>query len=163
MPIGLAGKRASCRVLHNDGCFVPGPWLISAVLMGSLASASEVMPPRLYDVTTETGMPHLEENLRYTITREKRCLGHQELSSAFPILSHAALKGCKLGHESRQDDSVSYLLVCDGGHGTTGSATWQIGERRIKGTLKVKLGGKNMSFYQRVTATPLGECVSEVK
>lgn len=49
------------------------------------AGASESMPPRVYEVTTETGMPHLEENLRYATTREKRCLSHQELSSAFPI------------------------------------------------------------------------------
>ena len=25
------------------------------------------VPPQLYEVTTETGMPHLEENLRYTV------------------------------------------------------------------------------------------------
>ena len=137
--------------------------LFAAVLMGSLASASEVMPPRLYEVTTETAMPHLEENLRYTNTREKRCLAHQELPSAFPILSHAALKGCKLEHESRQDDSVSYLLVCESGYGTTGSATWRVGEHQIRGTLKVKLGGKNMTFYQRVTARPLGDCASEAR
>ncbi len=137
--------------------------LISVMLMGSLASASEVLRRRQYDVTTETAMPHLEENLRYTITRERRCLGHQELSSAFPILSHPALDGCKLDHESRQDAAVSYRLICEGGHGTTGNARWQVGEQQIRGTLNVKLGGKNMSFYQRVTATPLGECVSEAK
>jgi len=137
--------------------------LISAVLLGSIAWATEVMPRRLYEVTTETVMPHLEENLRYTNTREQRCLTHQELPSAFPILSHAALKGCKLGHESRRDDSVSYLLVCEGGYGTTGSATWRVGEHQISGTLNVKLGGKNMTFYQRVTARPLGDCASQAR
>ena len=120
--------------------------------------ASETMPARLYEVITETGMPHLEENLRYAVTRENRCLAGEDLASAFPVLSHASLADCKLRHESRHGDVVSYLLVCDGGHGTTGSASWRVGERLMVGTLNVKLGGKNMTFFQRVTAKELGQC-----
>ncbi len=120
--------------------------------------ASETTPARLYEVITETGMPHLEENLRYATTRENRCLTDEELASAFPILKSASLADCKLRHESRHGDAVSYLLVCDGGHGTTGNASWRVGEQSIVGTLNVKLGGKNMTFFQRVTAKPLGQC-----
>jgi hypothetical protein len=120
--------------------------------------ASETTPARLYEVTTETGMPHLEENLRYAVTRENRCLAGADLASAFPILQSASLADCTLRHERRQGDAVTYLLVCDGGHGTTGSARWRVGETLIAGTLNVKLGGKNMTFFQRVTAKPLGPC-----
>jgi len=120
------------------------------------------MPARLYEVTTETGMPHLEENLRYTTTHEKVCLTHQVLAAAFPILDHPALRGCRLRNEVRLGDTLSYTLAytlaCEGGHGTTGEASWQIEAQRIRGTLNVKLGGKNMTFYQRVTALPLGNC-----
>jgi hypothetical protein len=120
--------------------------------------AAELMPPGLYNVTTETGMPHLEENLRYSTTHETRCLAHQELSAAFPILKHASFKSCRLDEERRSGDLISYLLICEGGQGTTGQAVWQLAEHRIMGTLQVKLGGKNMTFYQRVTATPVGPC-----
>ena len=135
---------------------------IPAVLACSLAWSSQLMPPRLYDVTTVTAMPHLEENLRYATTHEKRCLSQADLSSAsaFPVLSHAALKDCRLGEESRQEDGVSYVLICDGGHGTTGGAQWRIGEHQVTGTLSVKLGGKNFTFYQRVSAKLLGNCVA---
>jgi hypothetical protein len=122
--------------------------------------ASETMPARLYEVVTETGMPHLEENLRYAVTRENRCFAGDDLASAFPILKSASLADCKLRHESRHAGAVSYLLICDGGHGTTGSASWRVGEQLIVGTLSVKLGGKNMTFFQRVTAKPLGDCPS---
>ena len=44
---------------------------------------------------------------------------------------------------------------------TAGAAAWRIGEQRLRGTLTVKLGGKNMIFYQRVTAKPLGACAAE--
>ena len=52
--------------------------IVWALTAGSLAFASDVLPPRLYDVTTETAMPHLEENLRYAIVHEKRCLAQPD-------------------------------------------------------------------------------------
>jgi hypothetical protein len=116
------------------------------------------MPARLYEVITETGMPHLEENLRYAVTRENRCLTGEDLASVFPVLKSPSLADCKLQHERRHGDAVSYLLSCAGGHGTTGSANWRVGEQLIVGTLSVKLGGKNMTFFQRVTAKPLDQC-----
>jgi hypothetical protein len=121
-------------------------------------TAWETFPEQLYEVTTETGMPHLEENLRYTVTHERRCMAHRPLAEAFPVLSHPALQGCSLQNETRRADNVSYVLACSGGHGTTGEAIWQIDARRIRGTLNVKLGGKNMTFYQRITALPVGAC-----
>jgi hypothetical protein len=126
----------------------------------SPGQAAEVLPSRLYQVTTETGMPHLEENLRYATTRERRCLAHQDLATAFPVLHHVALADCRLDHEARQDETISYVLACEGGHGTTGEARWRLGPEMVEGLLQVKLGGKNMTFYQRVTATPLGDCPS---
>jgi hypothetical protein len=132
--------------------------LVSAFAAVSIP-ASDTTPARLYEVITETGMPHLEENLRYAVTRENRCLTDEELASAFPILKSASLADCKLRREGPRSGDASYLLVCDGGHGTTGSASWQVGERSIVGTLNVKLGGKNMTFFQRVTAKPLGQCL----
>ncbi len=131
--------------------------LITAFAAVSIPAA-ETWSARLYEVITETGMPHLEENLRYAVTRENRCLSGEDLASAFPILASASLADCKLQPESRQGDAVSYLLVCNGGHGTTGNASWHVGERLMVGTLNVKLGGKNMTFFQRVTARPLGQC-----
>jgi hypothetical protein len=127
------------------------------ITSGALASTS--LAPQLYHLTTETGMPHLEENLRYSITHETRCLGGAQLATAFPVLEHAALKGCHLEEAGARDDVLAYRLSCEGSHGTTGDATWAFKERRMVGTLNVKLGGKNMTFYQRITAVPVGECV----
>lgn len=105
-------------------------------------------------------MPHLEENLRYAVTRSEQCLAREDLGSAFLMLQHPSLAGCKLREESHRNDTIFYVLVCEGAHGTTGSAAWQIAEHVIRGTLNVKLGGKNMTFFQRVTGTLTGECRS---
>ena len=134
---------------------------LPALLACSIA-ASSALAPHFYDVTTVIAMPHLEENLRYATTHERRCLSRADLSSAaaFPVLRHVALSDCRLEAESREGDSLSYPLICEGGHGTTGSAVWRIGEHQLSGTLTVKLGGKNFTFYQRVTARLLGERAS---
>src|SRR4051794_1878007 len=142
-------------------CILIPSVLIPSVLIASSAGSAATPQPQLYAITTETSMPHLEENLRYATTREQRCLEQEELWIAFPVLQYAALKDCRLEQGSRQADAVSYTLVCEGGHGTTGRATWQLGPTQSTGTLSVKLGGKNMTFSQRVTATLLDACTSE--
>jgi hypothetical protein len=132
--------------------------LIPSVVIVSSAGVAETPSPQLYEVVTETTMPHLEENLRYATTHEQHCLDENELWTSFTILQYAALKDCRLAQESRQEDAVSYALICEGGHGTTGRATWRLGVMQSTGTLNVKLGGKNMTFSQRVTARALGAC-----
>jgi hypothetical protein len=133
-----------------------------SALVCSLALASDRVEPRLYDVVITTSMPNLDENLRYTTTREERCLGHEDLTTAFPVLRHPALQGCTLSNEKHdKDDTLHYELVCESGHGTTGIAAWQIRDRRISGVLTVKMGGKNLIFGQRIDGTPLGPCTSD--
>ena len=143
------------KAIITNGLYV----LLFSMLIRSSAGAGETMSPRLYEIITETAMPHLEENLRYATTREQRCLEQNGLLSAFSVLQSAALKDCRLDQESRQQDVVTYALVCEGGHGTTGHATWQLGPTQSIGTLNVKLGGKNMTLSQRVTARMLRACV----
>lgn len=113
---------------------------------------------RLYEVTTATSMPHLDESLRYATRTEARCIDIRDLSGEFWMLREVSLQDCRLHKASESADAAGYVLMCDGGHGTTGTATWQLGQGAIAGTLNVRLGGKNMTFYQRITAKPIGSC-----
>jgi hypothetical protein len=132
--------------------------LIPAFLLMLPVHASELFPTRLYDVIIETGMPHLEENLRYTTTHQRNCISPKDLATEFPILNHPTLAGCTLGGGARKGDTVRFGLSCDDRHGTTGTAVWHIDKQRIRGRLDVKLGGKNMTFSQTVTARVIGNC-----
>ena len=117
-------------------------------------------------LTAEISMPHLEDNLRYSITRETRCLTRAELLTIFPILQHPSLSGCSLHAGTEADtsteaeDALIYDLACHPDHGTTGQARWEARSSDLQGILRVRLGGKNMTFSQRVTAVPLGQCNS---
>ena len=115
----------------------------------------------LYRLTIETGMPHLEDNLRYATVAATRCLTQSDLATVFPILTHPALQDCALRMESESDDSLTYVLACTGSHGTTGTAHWERSAHQMRGTLNVRLGGKNMTFYQRITAIEAGKCPAQ--
>ena len=133
--------------------------VICAGLVGALScTARAADTPRLYQMTTETLMPHLEENLRYAVRKEQRCISTHDLSALFWMLGEVSLQDCTLVKSTEEADSALYLLKCNGGHGTTGDARWTLGPDFITGTLKVRLGGKNMTFYQRITARPIGHC-----
>jgi len=121
-------------------------------------AAGEAVAPGVYEITVETVMPHLEENLRYATTRERRCLRDASLASVFPILQHTSLDGCALGQATRDADTIRYLLVCENPQVATGVARLDTEASRIVGTLEVKMGGKNMTFTQRVEATRRAEC-----
>jgi len=125
---------------------------------GSVVLAADIGPLRLYEVTTATSMPHLDESLRYATRTEARCIDIRDLSGEFWMLREVSLQDCRLFKASESADAAGYVLICDGGHGTTGTATWQLGQGVIAGILNVRLGGKNMTFYQRITAKPIGSC-----
>jgi hypothetical protein len=103
-------------------------------------------------------MPHLEESLRYATTLERRCLRADDLSSVFPILRHPSLQGCKLGNERRRGDTLRYHLLCASRQVATGNARLDVGPGRLAGALEIKMGGKNMTFAQRIEAVRQGEC-----
>jgi hypothetical protein len=128
--------------------------LICTVTWGS----AEAVEPGAYEIIAQTVMPHLEESLRYAATRERRCLRGHELSSVFPILHHPSLEGCKLGNESRRGEAIRYLLACASPHVATGIARLDAGPGRVVGILEIKMGGKNMTFAQRIEAVRQGEC-----
>lgn len=136
---------------------VAGLWILSTAATAP-AQVSAGVPAQLYELTTEMGMPNLEENLRYTLRHTKECLTDRMLATVFPVLEHPALRGCSLQDELRDGTTVTYRLACEGGHGTRGEATWKFEKPMVRGVLHVTLGGKNMTFYQKVTAIPLGSC-----
>jgi hypothetical protein len=138
----------------------PSAWMMVALALTTAGWSSAPLAQqslRRYEVVTETDMPHLEENLRYAVRRERRCLDPHDLSRAFWMLGHVSLQDCRLIKAAEDASSAMYRLQCDGGHGTTGDARWQFESGHLTGTLRVRLGGKNMTFYQRITANAVSD------
>lgn len=117
-------------------------------------------PSGLYEITTETLMPHLEHNLRYADTRERRCVRGNAPDVFFSILEHQSFNGCKLG-DGNGRDPIYYPLVCRSSQGPTGTAQLKVAAERVSGVLQIQMGGKNMTFSQRIEAKRQGDCDSQ--
>ena len=126
--------------------------------LAAASGASDAPTRRMYRMSTHTGMPNLDENLRYAVVTEQRCLDPNDLSAAFWMLDDVSLRDCKLAKLSQAPSRASYALQCSGGHGTSGDALWEFTPQLLTGVMNVRLGGKNMTFYQRITARQVGDC-----
>jgi hypothetical protein len=127
-------------------------------LLGTSLSAEEAIRSGVYEIAGQVTMPHLEENLRYTATRERRCLPGDEPSAVFSVLRYESLAGCKLDARDQRADTIHFLLRCENPHAATGLARLDTRGDRIAGVLEVKMGGKNQRLIQRIEATRQGEC-----
>ena len=119
-----------------------------------------MLNPGTYELTVETLLPNLEENLRYATTQQRHCLGTQEATTLFPILRHPAFTGCVLSGDQTVEDRLEYSLECSNPEAATGVAHLSVSPTGISGVLDIKMGGKNMTLSQRITGPRLGACES---
>lgn len=127
-----------------------------SVPFGIVADSNSIQPGN-YAITSETVMPHLEE-MRRNKVHELRCLHKSDPGALFPILRQPAFAGCILAAETRENDQLIYKLLCETIYVATGSARLYIDGDHITGLLRVQMGGKNMTFTQRVVAQRQGPC-----
>jgi len=133
-----------------------------ALGLGASSAASTVsVEAGLYELTAQTVLPHLEESLRYATTRSRLCLGTQEASALFPLLRHEAFAGCSLVHESSSEGEAHFYLRCDNPQAATGAAHFALQSGGFQAVLYIKMGGKNMTLSQRLSAPRLGACTAQ--
>jgi Protein of unknown function (DUF3617) len=133
---------------------------VCSVLCASVFASPLVLNPGTYELTVETLLPHLEENLRYATTHQRHCLGTQEATTLFPILRHQAFAGCVLAGGQTVEDQLEYSLECSNREAATGVAHLSVSPTGVNGVLEIKMGGKNMTLSQRITGPRLGACES---
>ena len=134
---------------------------VCGVLCATVLASPLVLNPGTYELTVETLLPHLEENLRYATTRQRHCLGTGEATTLFPILSHPAFAGCVLAGGQTVEDRLEYSLECSNPEAATGVAHLTVSPTGVNGVLEVKMGGKNMTLSQRIAGPRLGACATE--
>ncbi|MEQ8234888.1 MAG: hypothetical protein RLW61_03110 [Gammaproteobacteria bacterium] len=141
-----ARLRAIAYGLVTGAALVTAPFTVCAV--------DAVYPPGQYELAWQTVMPHLDEMRRIT-DRETACLDGDP-QGLFPVLRQPALRGCRL----QPLDGGRWQLTCRSAAVASGSATLENTGAGISGDLAIKMGGKNMTFSQHVTATRRGSCTS---
>jgi hypothetical protein len=135
-------------------------FVLALVPLLSVATATTVpVPSGEYDLTIQTGLPHLEEALRYATTRTRECLHESDATRLFPLLLHRALTGCVLVPDA-EDQGMRFKLQCENPEAATGSAVFDVSAGHFSAVLELKMGGKNMTVWQRVSGGRIGSCSS---
>jgi hypothetical protein len=142
----------------SKGIFVAVGCVAAVGAVPSSLASTVSIEPGLYEVTAETLLPHLEENLRYATTRTRQCLGTQDAAALFPLLGHVAFAGCALVQESPSAAEARFSLRCKNPQAATGAAEFALESGGFHAVLQVKMGGKNMTLSQRLSAPRLGAC-----
>lgn len=156
MDSAIAGRARQCRRHAGTGLL-----LIIAISGASRAEPAARFPLAAgeYALRATLVMPHLEE-MRRIVTQERRCIGEDAAESLFPVLRQPALRGCRLGHGHARQTAFDYLLVCESARVASGTASLRHEAAQVIGMLEVKMGGKNMTFSQRVEARRQGDCAA---
>jgi len=126
-------------------------------LLACAAAAEPSLPAGRYALESRVTMPHLEE-MRRQVDVQTRCLGDDDLRGFFPVMHQPALNGCEFGYPEATADGMRYVLVCQSARVATGTAALRTRGETYVGELQIKMGGKNMTFAQRVEARRLADC-----
>ncbi len=135
--------------------------LLPALAVLSQPWTTAAAPPELsageYAIESNMTMPHLDE-MRRMVSRETRCIAAQDIRALFPVMRQPALNGCQFDFPKPVQDSIHYVLACESARVATGTLILEAKPPTVIGNLAIKMGGKNMTFAQRVVATRQGAC-----
>ena len=134
-----------------------------ALAAGLAPRAAWASNARSYDVAATMVMPHLDE-MRRQVSHHTRCVKDDTPDGLFPVMDQHALRGCRLGYPKTQahesGERRDYVLVCASARVASGTASIEQSEDQLVGLLTVKMGGKNMTFSQRVEARRGAPCTT---
>ena len=127
----------------------------------ALIAADAEVPAHRYEIASTMLMPHLDE-MRRQVSHHTRCIKDDRPADLFPVFEQHALRGCTLGYEKVVETASGarhdYVLSCASARVASGTASIErAGQKRV-GMLAVKMGGKNMTFSQRIEAQRGAPC-----
>ena len=68
------------------------------------------------------------------------------------------LRTCPVSSVRRSGDALTFEIVCAGGDAATGAARYTMQAQSFEGTITVKMGGKNMTMFERQSGRRVGSC-----
>ncbi len=148
---GVTGQRGASQTARMRTALLA----FVVTLLAGPAAAQTLLPAGEYALAAQMQMPHLEE-MRRVVDHRTRCLDTDDLPGLFPVMAQPALRGCSFGFPQARDDGRRYVLICRSARVATGTADFVRTRAGLIGTLRIKMGGKNMTFAQRVEARRLG-------
>jgi len=138
-----------------------GPLLIAsvaAILAATTDAAEPALSPGLYLVEVRISLPNVQDVAAPLVVN--RCIGPSDLQSgrAFFVLSDNTLKTCDLVDYEATVDTAIYRIVCPGPNRASAVGTFEMTSDTYRGTIKMNMGGKNMTMSEVQVGRRVGEC-----
>jgi len=132
---------------------------VAAVLRATCADAAgPSLIPGLYRVEVRISLPNVQDVAAPLVVN--RCIVRADLESgrAFLVLSENPLKSCDLVDYEATTDTAVYRIVCGGPNRGTAVGTFETSTAVYHGTIKMNMGGKNMTMSEVQIGKRVGEC-----
>jgi hypothetical protein len=139
---------------------IHGANLSLMVAMAAVGSHAEELSltPGLYQVEVRLSLPNVDNVAPPSIFT--RCLAPVDLQSgqAFFVLSDNPLKQCELLDYRAASDTAFYRIACAGPNRGTAVAVFDTTPTTYHGTIKMNMGGKNMTMTEIQAGRRIAEC-----
>jgi hypothetical protein len=131
---------------------------LAVLLMAQPSSADPLPSPGLYQVEVRISLPNVQDTAAPLVLT--RCLGPSDLRSgrAFFVLSDNPLKGCDLLDYQMTAGMAVYRIACPGPNKGSAVAVFETTATGYRGTIKMNMGGKNMTMSEVQVGKRLGDC-----
>ena len=134
---------------------------VAAVLRATCADAAgPTLSPGLYQVEVRISLPNVQDVAAPLVVN--RCVVRADLESgqAFFVLSDNPLKTCDLVDYETTADTAIYRIVCPGPNRGSAVGVFETSTTAYRGTIKMNMGGKNMTMSEVQVGKRIGKCES---
>jgi hypothetical protein len=135
------------------------PASVLAALLASNPAAADPLPsPGLYRVEVRISLPNVQDTAAPLLLT--RCLNAADMESgrAFFVLSDNPLKTCDQLDYRMHAGMAVYRIACPGPNKGSAVAVFETTATTYRGTIKMNMGGKNMTMSEVQVAKRLGDC-----
>ena len=121
-------------------------------------AADSPLAPGLYEVEVRISLPNVQDVARPLLIN--RCITPDDLESgrAFFVLSDNPLKSCNLVDFEARSGKALYRIECPGPNRGSAFASFDVGKAAYRGTIKMNMGGKNMTMAESQAGKRVGDC-----
>ena len=132
--------------------------MAAALAATGSSAADSSLTPGLYQIEVRISLPNVQDVAAPIVLI--RCVNRDDLKSgqAFFVLSDNPLKRCELVDYKATAGSAIYRIACVGPNRGSAVAVFDTKTTTYRGTIKMNMGGKNMTMSETQAGKRIGDC-----
>ena len=133
-------------------------FVLAALAATGCNAADLLLTPGLYQVEVRISLPNVQDVAAPLVVIQ--CWSPDDLKSgrAFFVLSDNPLKRCELVGYEAAAATARYRISCAGPNRGSAVAVFQSRAASYRGTIKMNMGGKNMTMSETQIGKRIGDC-----